>query len=100
MLPFNELGFIGNLASPGDMLVIALLALLLFGRRLPEVGKNLGKTIVEFKKGLSGVASGDGVAEEEQEEEVRPAKKPVQRLSASTGTSGSRSKALPTTEEV
>ena len=27
---------------------------LIFGKRLPEVGKNLGKTIVEFKKGLNG----------------------------------------------
>ena len=30
------------------------LAVLLFGKRLPEVGRSLGKGIVEFKKGLSG----------------------------------------------
>lgn len=35
--------------------VLLLLGLLLFGRRLPEVGKNLGKGIVEFKKGIKGV---------------------------------------------
>jgi len=28
---------------------------LLFGKRLPEVGKSLGKGIVEFKKGLKGI---------------------------------------------
>ena len=32
------------------------IAVLLFGKRLPEVGRSLGKGIVEFKKGLSGVA--------------------------------------------
>jgi sec-independent protein translocase protein TatA len=30
------------------------LAVLIFGKRLPEVGRSLGKGIVEFKKGLSG----------------------------------------------
>ena len=25
----------------------------LFGKRLPDIGKNLGRTIVEFKKGLN-----------------------------------------------
>src|SRR5438067_1084263 len=29
--------------------------LLIFGKRLPEVGKSLGKGIVEFKKGLKGI---------------------------------------------
>jgi TatA/E family protein of Tat protein translocase len=38
-----------------ELLVIGVLMLLLFGRRLPEVGKSLGKGIVEFKKGISGV---------------------------------------------
>jgi sec-independent protein translocase protein TatA len=35
--------------------VIALLGLLLFGKRLPEVGRSIGKGIVEFKKGLAGI---------------------------------------------
>jgi sec-independent protein translocase protein TatA len=37
------------------MAIIAVVALLLFGRRLPEVGRSLGKGIVEFKKGLRDV---------------------------------------------
>jgi sec-independent protein translocase protein TatA len=41
--------------DPGNWLVLALIALLLFGKKLPEVGKSLGKGIIEFKKGLQGV---------------------------------------------
>jgi sec-independent protein translocase protein TatA len=37
-----------------EMMVLMGLAVLLFGKRLPEVGRSLGKGIVEFKKGLSG----------------------------------------------
>jgi len=48
------LAFLQNLGLP-EMIVIGLLALLLFGRRLPEVGRSLGKGIVEFKKGLRDV---------------------------------------------
>jgi len=33
----------------------AAIGLLLFGKRLPEVGRGLGKSIVEFKKGLAGI---------------------------------------------
>ena len=38
-----------------EWLIIAGIGLLVFGKRLPEVGKSLGKGIVEFKKGLKGV---------------------------------------------
>jgi len=38
-----------------EVLILMILGLLVFGRRLPEVGRSLGKGIVEFKKGLSGV---------------------------------------------
>jgi sec-independent protein translocase protein TatA len=50
----NTLGFIGNL-GPWEWIIILVLGLLIFGKRLPEVGKSLGKGIVEFKKGLKGV---------------------------------------------
>jgi sec-independent protein translocase protein TatA len=45
--------------QPGEMIVIMLVAVLLFGKRLPEVGRSLGKGIVEFKKGLRGVEDDD-----------------------------------------
>jgi sec-independent protein translocase protein TatA len=41
--------------GPWELAIIAVIALLLFGKRLPEVGKSLGKGITEFKRGLSEV---------------------------------------------
>ncbi|NLF30765.1 MAG: twin-arginine translocase TatA/TatE family subunit [Planctomycetes bacterium] len=38
--------------GPMEWVVIGLVAVLLFGRRLPEVGRNLGRSLVEFKRGL------------------------------------------------
>ncbi len=38
-----------------EWLIIGLFGLLLFGKRLPEVAKSMGKSVVEFKKGLRGV---------------------------------------------
>jgi sec-independent protein translocase protein TatA len=46
-MPFN--------LGPMEMMVVGLLAVLLFGKRLPEVGRSLGKGIVEFKKGIRGI---------------------------------------------
>jgi sec-independent protein translocase protein TatA len=44
-----------NVGFP-EMLILMGIAVLLFGKRLPEVGRSLGKAIVEFKRGLSGAA--------------------------------------------
>ncbi len=38
-----------------EIVIVLGIALLLFGRRLPDVGKNLGRGIVEFKKGIKGI---------------------------------------------
>ncbi len=38
-----------------EILLLMLIGVLLFGRKLPEVGRYLGKGIVEFKKGVRGL---------------------------------------------
>lgn len=48
--------FIQNI-GPLQWLIILALGLLIFGRKLPEVGRSLGLAIVEFKKGLKGIDS-------------------------------------------
>jgi len=45
--------------------ILLVLGLLIFGRRLPEVGRSLGRSIVEFKKGIK------GIGEEIEEESAR-----------------------------
>jgi sec-independent protein translocase protein TatA len=41
--------------GPAEMLFFGILALLLFGKKLPEVARSLGKGVIEFKKGLRGI---------------------------------------------
>lgn len=48
------LAFFG-LPGGTEIIVIGIIALLLFGSRLPKVAKSMGKSIVEFKKGIKGV---------------------------------------------
>lgn len=39
-----------------EMLLLAVLGLLIFGSRLPDVGRSLGATVTQFKKGLQGLS--------------------------------------------
>ena len=47
-MPFNNIG-------PGELIVVLVIALLVLGpKRLPEVGKSLGRGMREFKDSISG----------------------------------------------
>lgn len=41
--------------GPMEIILLLILGVLIFGRRLPEVGRSLGKGIMEFKKGMRGL---------------------------------------------
>ncbi len=41
--------------GPMELIIIGVIAVLLFGSRLPEVGRSLGRSLVEFKRGFRDV---------------------------------------------
>lgn len=38
--------------GPTEMLIVGIIAVILFGNRLPSVARSLGKSMTEFKKGM------------------------------------------------
>ena len=49
-----------------ELIIVAGIALLLFGHRLPSVMRSLGRGVVEFKRGVNGI-----------EEDLEEGRKPV-----------------------
>lgn len=43
------------LDNPAMLLILGAAAVLLFGERLPEVARNVGRGFMEFKKGVHGI---------------------------------------------
>ena len=55
------------------LLVVAVVALLLFGHRLPSTMRSLGQGVSEFKKGLDGSHEDDATKGEPKKLDDRPA---------------------------
>jgi sec-independent protein translocase protein TatA len=69
-----------GLGTP-EILMLLVIGVLLFGRRLPEVGRYLGKGIVEFKKGMKGLED-DMEGHISRQDPVIEAPRPPQRVVA------------------
>ena len=63
-------------SMPGgiEWIIILIVALLIFGKRLPEVMKSIGRGIVEFKKGVKGVEDEVEDAVEKKPEKLETSK--------------------------
>ncbi|MBE2212645.1 MAG: twin-arginine translocase TatA/TatE family subunit [Opitutaceae bacterium] len=68
------IAILDGLGGP-ELLVIAVVALLLFGsKRMPEIGRGVGRAIREFKRATSGVE--ENIREVLYEEPARPKLRP------------------------
>lgn len=59
--------------GPWELGVILIVAILLFGRRLPEIARGMGKSITEFKKGLN-----EAKNEIDKDQDIKDIKKEIQ----------------------
>ena len=58
---FNSLGHAAIFAvgafGVGELMVIGVIAVVLFGKRLPEVARSLGQSYTQFRRGLTDIRS-------------------------------------------
>jgi sec-independent protein translocase protein TatA len=79
--PFGSAALAFGLPGGSEWIILLVLGLLIFGRRLPEVGRSLGKGIVEFKRGIKGIE--DEIEDESSRASTEGAKR-IQDASSST----------------
>ena len=88
-LPTAILGLPGG----SEWIVILIIALLLFGRRLPEVMRSMGRGVVEFKKGIK------GIEEEVELESSRPSQSIQSPAQGTTPTSAATADPAPASSD-
>ena len=87
----------GSIVMP-EMIVIGVIALLIFGpRKLPELGKSLGKSIAEFKRASNELKNTleDEIRSEELQAARKSAEVPPSAASAAAGGAAAAAHAEP-----
>lgn len=76
------LAIFGTLGAQ-ELLIIGAIVFLLFGNRLPSVMRSLGRGLVEFRKGASGVDDETGDNDDRSQRNDQKGEKKTSRLEAS-----------------
>jgi sec-independent protein translocase protein TatA len=64
----------GDLFQPWHLIIVAGLAILLFGgKKLPELGKGLGEGLRGFKEGMKGITGDDAEEQRKKDAEAKAA---------------------------
>ena len=56
--------------GPFEFVVILVVAVLIFGRRLPGIARSFGKSLIEFKKGIREAKETKGEISEDVKDEI------------------------------
>jgi sec-independent protein translocase protein TatA len=74
---------IGDILQPTHLLFVLVVALLVLGpKRLPEVGRSLGRGLRDFRTAISGEESHDETITQASVEDTTPAVEPVETAAA------------------
>ena len=74
-MTYGVLFAVFGISSPITYVVVGIVAVLLFGNRLPSVMRSLGRSVVEFKKGVAGIEDGIDDAVRSADEKVKAEKR-------------------------
>jgi sec-independent protein translocase protein TatA len=87
----------GNTIGPGEILIVLVLALLIFGpKKLPELGKGLGRGMRDFKRAVSGDDEDERKAEDDEKKQKAALNKPVEQAPVVTVVEAEKVEVQPT----